>query len=36
MAGGVIERMKFGKLRHPRFLSLRSDESAPNVVREAR
>jgi len=33
---GFIEWTKFGKLRHPRFLGLRSDKPARDVVREAR
>jgi ATP-dependent DNA ligase len=33
---GFIEWTKFGKLRHPRFLGLRSDKSTLDVVREAR
>ena len=32
---GFIEWTKFGKLRHPRFLGLRSDKSVLDVVREA-
>jgi bifunctional non-homologous end joining protein LigD len=32
---GFIERTKFGKLRHPRFLGIRSDKAAREVVREA-
>jgi bifunctional non-homologous end joining protein LigD len=33
---GFIEWTKFGKLRHPRFLGIRSDKGAREVVREAR
>ena len=33
---GFLEWTKFGKLRHPRFLGLRSDKPAREVVREAR
>jgi bifunctional non-homologous end joining protein LigD len=33
---GFIEWTKFGKLRHPRFLGIRSDKAAREVVREAR
>ena len=33
---GFIEWTKFGKLRHPRFLRIRSDKAAREVVREAR
>jgi ATP-dependent DNA ligase len=33
---GFIEWTKFGKLRHPRFLGLRNDKPARDVVREAR
>jgi bifunctional non-homologous end joining protein LigD len=33
---GFIEWTKFGKLRHPRFLGMRSDKAAREVVREAR
>jgi bifunctional non-homologous end joining protein LigD len=32
---GFIEWTKFGKLRHPRFLGLRTDKAAREVVREA-
>src|SRR5262249_30361574 len=32
---GFIEWTKFGKLRHPRFLGIRSDKAAREVVREA-
>jgi ATP-dependent DNA ligase len=32
---GFIEWTKFGKLRHPRFLGIRSDKTAREVVREA-
>jgi bifunctional non-homologous end joining protein LigD len=31
---GFIEWTKFGKLRHPRFLGIRSDKGARDVVRE--
>jgi len=33
---GFIEWTKFGKLRHPRFLGIRNDKAAREVVREAR
>jgi ATP-dependent DNA ligase len=33
---GFIEWTKFGKLRHPRFLGIRNDKEAREVVREAR
>jgi ATP-dependent DNA ligase len=33
---GFIEWTKFGKLRHPRFLGIRSDKAAREVLREAR
>jgi bifunctional non-homologous end joining protein LigD len=33
---GFIEWTKFGKLRHPRFLGIRSDKPARDVVREGR
>lgn len=33
---GFIEWTSFGKLRHPRFLGLRSEKAAREVVREAR
>ncbi|HEY6340183.1 MAG TPA: hypothetical protein VIY49_01715 [Bryobacteraceae bacterium] len=33
---GFLEWTKFGKLRHPRFLGIRSDKSAREVLREAR
>jgi bifunctional non-homologous end joining protein LigD len=33
---GFIEWTRFGKLRHPRFLGIRSDKAAREVVREAR
>jgi bifunctional non-homologous end joining protein LigD len=33
---GFIEWTKFGKLRHPRFLGVRSDRPARDVVREGR
>ena len=33
---GFIEWTKFGKLRHPRFLGVRTDKAAREVVREAR
>jgi bifunctional non-homologous end joining protein LigD len=33
---GFIEWTKFGKLRHPRFLGIRDDKPARDVVREAR
>jgi ATP-dependent DNA ligase len=33
---GFIEWTKFGKLRHPRFLGVRNDKAARDVVREAR
>ena len=33
---GFIEWTKFGKLRHPRFLGVRSDKEAHDVVREGR
>jgi ATP-dependent DNA ligase len=33
---GFIEWTKFGKLRHPRFLGIRSDKAAHEVVRELR
>jgi ATP-dependent DNA ligase len=33
---GFIEWTKFGKLRHPRFLGIRNDKTAREVVREAR
>jgi ATP-dependent DNA ligase len=33
---GFIEWTKFGKLRHPRFLGIRSDKLVSEVVREAR
>jgi ATP-dependent DNA ligase len=33
---GFIEWTKFGKMRHPRFLGIRSDKPAGEVVREAR
>jgi ATP-dependent DNA ligase len=33
---GFIEWTKFGKLRHPRFLGIRSDKGVHEVVREAR
>jgi bifunctional non-homologous end joining protein LigD len=33
---GFIEWTKFGKLRHPRFLGIRMDKPAREVVREAR
>jgi len=33
---GFIEWTKFGKLRHPRFLGIRDDKAAREVVREAR
>ena len=33
---GFIEWTKFGKLRHPRFLGLRNDKAAREVVRETR
>ena len=33
---GFIEWTRFGKLRHPRFLGIRSDKPAREVVREAR
>ena len=33
---GFIEWTKFGKLRHPRFLGIRRDKAAREVVREAR
>ena len=33
---GFIEWTKFGKLRHPRFVGIRSDKAPREVVREAR
>ena len=33
---GFLEWTKFGKLRHPRFLGIRSDKPAREVLREAR
>jgi ATP-dependent DNA ligase len=35
VAAGFIEWTKYGKLRHPRFLGLRNDKAAREVVREA-
>jgi bifunctional non-homologous end joining protein LigD len=32
---GFIEWTRFGKLRHPRFLGIRTDKAAREVVREA-
>jgi ATP-dependent DNA ligase len=32
---GFIEWTKFGKLRHPRFLGVRTDKAAGEVIRES-